>query len=102
MLISVLLVWGCGVDRNAAKYDERRYQELQRANCTEMASVLSSKLIAKTPENYDQAMKRCQDLKSLSYEEYIRYAEASRKSGNWDLYATYPEKRLKHNEEPAH
>lgn len=91
----VLTVAGCGVDRNAAKYDERRYKELQRANCVDMASLLSSTLIAEKPENYDQAMKRCQDLKALSYEDYLRYANAARASGNWDIYRHFPEKRPK-------
>ncbi|MBI3771201.1 MAG: hypothetical protein HY272_00640 [Gammaproteobacteria bacterium] len=91
----LIAVAGCGVDRNAAKYDERRYKELQRASCTEMASLLSSTLIAEKPENYGQAMKRCQDLKTLTYEEYVRYADAARASGNWDIYQHFPGKRTK-------
>lgn len=91
----VIAVMGCGVDRNAAKYDERRYKELQRANCVEMASLLSSTLIAEKPENYDQAMKRCQDLKTLTYKEYVQYADAARASGNWDIYHHFPEKGSK-------
>jgi hypothetical protein len=89
----VIAVVGCGVDRNAAKYDERRYKELQKASCVEMASLLSSTLITAKPENYDQAMKRCQDLKALSYDEYVRYADAARLSGDWDIYQHFPEKK---------
>lgn len=89
----VLLGSGCGVDKNAAKYDQLRYDELQDARCDEMAAVLSSDVITETPEEYDTAFKRCEDMKSLSFEEYKRFADHGRETGIWDIYEFYPEKQ---------
>ncbi len=87
------LLSACGVDKNHPKYDELRYNELQKANCNDMASVLSAPMLMETPEDFDTAFKRCQDTKSLSFEEYKALADHGRASGNWDLYAVYPEKQ---------
>jgi hypothetical protein len=92
-LIGVVLLSACGVDKEHPKYDQRRYDELQRANCHDMASVLSSRLLMETPEEFDTALKRCQDTKSLSFEEYQALADYGRETGEWDIYAVYPEKR---------
>ena len=91
-MIALQLI-GCGVDKNSAEYDQRRYDELQRANCNEMASVLSAPFVMETPEEFDAAYKRCQDLKSLTFEQYMVLAEHGRQTGVWDVYAVYPEKR---------
>lgn len=87
------LLAGCGVDKEHPKYDQRRYDELQKANCHEMATVLSASFLMETPEDFDVALKRCQDTKSLSFEEYQALADYGRKTGEWDIYAVYPEKR---------
>jgi hypothetical protein len=83
----------CGVDRNAAEYDQLRYDEMQKANCDEAAHMVSSKALMDKPQNYDDAFKRCQDTKSLSFEEYKALADYGRRTGSWDIYAVYPEKR---------
>ena len=93
VLLSALMVGGCGVDKNDPKYDELRYSELQDARCNEMATVLSSPAIAETPEEYDTAFKRCEDMKSLTFDEYKRLADHGRETGRWDVYELYPEKQ---------
>lgn len=93
LAVAVGLGSGCGVDKNHPKYDQLRYDELQKANCHEMASVLSSEALMEAPEDFDQALKRCQDTKGLSFEEYKALAEYGRETGEWDIYAVYPEKR---------
>ncbi|MFC1749628.1 hypothetical protein ACFL2V_12570 [Pseudomonadota bacterium] len=93
LLGAVLLGSGCGVDKNAAKYDQLRYDELQEARCDEMASFLSAPMITDDPEDYDTALKRCEDMKSLTLEEYKRLANHGRETGSWDIYEVYPEKQ---------
>ena len=83
----------CGVDKNHPKYDELRYEELKKANCHDMASVLSADFLMETPEDFDTAFKRCEDTKSLSFEEYKAFVEHGRASGSWDIYEMYPEKQ---------
>jgi len=93
LLAAILLAGGCGVDKHHAKYDQLRYDELQKARCNEMASFLSTPLISDEPEEYDAALKRCQDMKALSFDEYKRLAEHGRETGNWDVYQLYPDKQ---------
>ena len=89
----LLVTSGCDVDKNAPKYDELRYEQLQKARCDEMASVLSEPFIMETPDDFDTAKKRCEDTKSLSFEEYKRFADHGRATGAWDIYAVFPEKQ---------
>ena len=94
-LITTLLAvvaTGCGVDKNHPKYDQLRYEELQKTRCVDMATMLSSAFVTTEPENYDKALKRCEAMKSLSFEEYKRLAEHARATGKWDIYRLYPEK----------
>ncbi len=89
---------GCGVDRNAAEYDERRYKELQKSHCSEMASLLAKPLLTEEPQEFDDVVARCEALKSLTFEQYKRFAEHGRATGNWDVYAVYPELRPEREE----
>lgn len=84
---------GCGIDKNASEYDELRYEQLQKARCDEMASILSGAFFMDEPEDYDVAKKRCEDTKTLNFEEYKRLADYGRETGAWDLYALFPEKQ---------
>ncbi len=86
---------GCGVDKNSAEYDDRRYKELQKADCEEMAYLLAKPLLVEEPQDYDDVVERCNDLKSLSFEEYGRLSDHARSTGSWDLYELFPEKRDK-------
>ena len=83
---------GCGVDRNAPKYDQLRFDQMQKANCVEIASVLSAKAIMDKPEDYDASLKRCQDNKIMTFEEYKIFADHGRETGVWDVYEIFPEK----------
>lgn len=83
---------GCGVDRDNPKYDELRYEQLQKARCVDMATILSSDFVNAEPENYDGSLKRCEDMKSLTFEEYQRLADHARATGSWDIYQVFPEK----------
>ena len=87
------LLTACGVDKNHPKYDQLRYDELQKANCHDMAAVLSTPVLMDKPEDFDTALKRCLDTQSLSFEEYKALADYGRETGNWDIYAVYPEKQ---------
>jgi uncharacterized protein YutE (UPF0331/DUF86 family) len=87
-----VMATGCDVDKNHPKYDQLRYEELQKTRCVDMATMLSSSFVTTEPENYDKALKRCEDMKSLSFEEYKRLADHARASGKWDVYQLYPEK----------
>jgi len=87
-----VMLAGCGVDRNHPKYDQLRYDQMQKANCVEIASVLSAKAIMDKPEDYDTALKRCQDNKIMTFEEYKLFADHGRATGVWDVYAVFPEK----------
>ena len=92
-LIFVLTMFaGCGVERNDPKYDQLRYDQMQKANCGEIASVLSAEAIMDEPADYDVALKRCQDNKVLSFEEYKVLADHGRETGVWDVYVVFPEK----------
>ena len=84
---------GCGVDRDSAEYDERRYKELQKSNCDEMAALLAKPLLTEKPQDYDSVVKRCKDLKSLTPKEYKRLSQHARDTGSWDIYEVFPEKR---------
>jgi len=86
------LLAACGVDRNDPKYDQLRYEQMQKANCAEIASVVSAKVIMEQPGDYDAALKRCQDNKILSFEEYKIFADYGRETGVWDVYVLFPEK----------
>jgi len=83
---------GCDVDRNHPKYDQLRFDQMQKANCVEIASVLSAKAIMDKPEDYDAALKRCQDNKNMTFEEYKVFADHGRETGVWDVYVVFPEK----------
>lgn len=88
-----MMAIGCDVDRNHPKYDELRYEQLQKTRCVDMATVLASEFAIAKPENYDKALKRCEDMKTLSFAEYKRLADHGRKTGKWDVYQVYPEKQ---------
>ncbi len=92
-LIAVLTVLAaCGVERNHPKYDQLRYEQMQKANCSEIASVLSAKAVMDEPEDYDVALKRCEDNKVLNFEEYKVFADHGRETGVWDVYVVFAEK----------
>jgi hypothetical protein len=93
VILLALLMAGCGVDKNHPKYDERRYKELQKSRCVDMATVLSSEFITAEPENYDKALKRCEDMKALTFEQYKRLSDHGRQTGVWDVYQVFPEKK---------
>ncbi len=92
LVVMLAVLAGCGVDRNHPKYDQLRYEQMQKANCEEIASVLSAKAIMDKPEDYDVALKRCQDNKIMTFEEYKVFADHGRETGVWDVYVVFPEK----------
>ena len=92
-LATAISLTACTVDKNNPKYDQLRYNELQDTNCHDMAGLLSSKLVTNHPEDRDVALKRCQDMKTLSYEEYQQLADYFRETGDWDFYTLFPSKR---------
>ncbi len=92
LLLVSMTAAACTVDRENPKYDELRYDELQKARCSEIATVLSKPLLSEETEDYDLNLKRCQDMKTLSLEEYKVLADYARQHGVWDLYAVFPDK----------
>lgn len=90
--VLALMAAGCDVDKNHPKYDQLRYEQLQKARCVDMATVLASDFVTAEPENYDKALKRCEDMKSLSFDEYKRLSDHARATGKWDVYQLYPDK----------
>lgn len=79
---------GCGFDPASAEYDERRYTELQKANCHEVATAGASKLMDKSPEKTEVILERCQSLQQLTLEQYRLAAEYARQhEGKWDITA---------------
>ncbi len=92
LVVLLAALAGCGVDRNHPKYDQLRYDQMQKANCVEIASVLSAKAIMDKPEDYDAALKRCQDNKVMTFDEYKVFADHGRETGVWDVYLVFPEK----------
>lgn len=91
--MTAVVVSGCGIDKNSPKYDQLRYEQLQKTRCVDMATVLSSEFVTKEPENYDAALKRCEDMRTLTFDEYRRLADHARATGSWDIYKLYPEKK---------
>lgn len=88
MLILMCLSTGCGFDPASAEYDERRYTELQKANCQEIAAAGASTLIDKTPEKTEVILERCQSLQRLTLDQYRLAAEYARQhDGKWDIAA---------------
>lgn len=98
-VMTTAVMAGCGVDKNHPKYDQVRYDELQKTRCIDMATMLSSDFVNAEPENYDQALKRCEDMKTLSFEEYKRLADHARSTGKWDIYQLYPEKNIQNKQQ---
>jgi hypothetical protein len=83
---SAIALTACGFDPSSAEFDERRYNELQKADCQQMSSVGSSKLISKEGKDKGEILARCEKMKSLSLEEYKRAAEYARNNdGVWDF-----------------
>ena len=77
---------GCGFDPASPEYDERRYVELQKANCNDIASAASSRLMSKTPEKPEAILERCRSLQQLTLEEYRRVADYARQhDGQWNI-----------------
>ena len=77
---------GCGFDPASPEYDERRYHELQKADCGQISSVGSSKLIHKEGKDKDEIFERCEKMKTLTLEQYKYAAEHARNNdGIWDL-----------------
>jgi len=93
VVLGATVVTGCDIDKNAPEYDELRYEQLQKASCSDMASILSEDFLMEKPDDFDVAKKRCEDTKSLSLVEYKHFADESRASGVWDIYAVFPEKQ---------
>lgn len=83
IIVSSLLA--CGVDRDDAKYDERRYKEIQKADCAELATILSKPFFTKNPEDETAVLQRCHRLKQLSFAEYKQIAERARVTGKWEF-----------------
>lgn len=91
--LSLLWLTGCDVDRDHPKYDQLRYEELRKANCGDMAAVLSKPLLSEETEDYDAALARCRVMQSLTFEEYRKLADHARRTGKWDVYGLFPDKR---------
>ncbi len=89
LLVSAMA--GCDIDKDAPKYDELRYEQLQKTRCVDMATMLSASFVNADPEDYDKSLKRCEDMKALSFEEYKRLSEHARATGSWDLYQLFPQ-----------
>ncbi len=87
----VLITAGCDIDKDAPKYDELRYEQLQKTRCVDMATLLSASFVNAEPEDYDKSLKRCEDMKALSFEEYKRLSDHARATGSWDIYELYPQ-----------
>lgn len=88
-----LMATGCDVDKNHPKYDQLRFDQLQKTRCVDMATLLSAEFVNAEPEDYDKALKRCEDMKTLNFDEYKRLSDNARATGKWDIYQLYPEKR---------
>lgn len=81
-----LALIGCGFDPASPEYDERRYVELQKANCNDIAFAASSRLITKTPEKPEAILERCRSLQQLTLDEYRRVADYARQhDGQWNI-----------------
>lgn len=93
MVTSLLFIvaTGCDVDKNHQKYDQLRYEQLQKARCVDMATLLSASFVNAEPEDYDKALKRCEDMKLLSFDAYKQLSDHARATGSWDIYELFPE-----------
>lgn len=84
--IICLALIGCGFDPASPEYDERRYVELQKANCGDIASAASSRLLSKSPEKPEVILERCRSLQQLTLDEYRRVADYARQhDGQWNI-----------------
>lgn len=92
---AVLLLSGCGFDPTSPEYDERRYTELQRADCREIASLGSKPFISgKAGETYESVLERCQKMQALSFDQYRAAADRARATGVWTFEETAGENSL--------
>lgn len=86
IVFSAVFLSACDFDPASPEYDEQRYKELQKADCGQMSSVGSSKLIHKEGKDKDEIFERCKKMQALTLDQYKRAAEHARKNnGIWDL-----------------
>lgn len=85
LLVAVTIVLtACGFDPTSPEYDQRRYTELQRADCREVASLGAKPFISgKSGETYESVLERCQRMQAMSFEQYQAAADRARASGVW-------------------
>lgn len=81
---AAIFLTACGFDPSSAEYDERRYKELQKADCREVASLGAKRFISgKSGETYESILERCQKMQAMSFEDYRSAAEQARSTGVW-------------------
>lgn len=79
-----MFVVSCGFDPASPEYDQRRYTELQRADCREVASLGAKPFISgKSGETYESVLERCQRMQAMTFEQYQAAADRARSSGVW-------------------
>lgn len=78
---------GCGFDPTAPEHDRVRYDELQKADCDQMAQLGSKELIVDKPDDYAVVLERCKQMQALTFEQYQAAAEYARSHGEWNLEA---------------
>lgn len=81
----------CGFDPTSPEYDQRRYTELQRADCREVASLGAKPFISgKSGETYESVLERCKKMQAMSFEQYQAAADRARSTGVWTFEAADP------------
>lgn len=79
-----LFLAACGFDPTSPEYDQRRYTELQRADCREVASLGAKPFISgKSGETYESVLERCKKMQAMTFEQYQAAADRARRSGVW-------------------
>lgn len=74
----------CGFDPTSPEYDQRRYTELQRADCREIASLGAKPFISgKAGETYESVLERCKSMQAMSFDQYRAAADRARATGVW-------------------
>lgn len=86
-----LLLAACGFDPTSPEYDQRRYTELQRADCREVASLGAKPFISgKSGETYESVLERCKKMQAMSFEQYQAAADRARSTGVWTFEEADP------------
>lgn len=77
----------CGFEPTSAEYDQLRYDQLQKADCPQIAKLGSKELIVERPDEYTEVLARCEQMQALSFEDYQRASSYAREHGEWDVDA---------------